>query len=231
MHAGDTGTHADILLQALPDQAPGNQAGSQVALPSAGKEATSNAQCAQPPEPSRPATQEPEDSNSEGSLTPEQQGGPVSTSAAGLQLPRETVTKLRSTLSHPSEFWVTSVENYEANGVLFKGNLRAKDVQKAYASTASRLKVCLLLHAVHGTTVTSRGLPIGCQGCLLLQGCVLCMVTASHSREAASSVPARWIHLLWQGWGTPADCCYAVYGSCAACSPMRDGVTTSRTIV
>ena len=157
MHAGDTGTHADILLQALPF----NQAGSQVALPSAGKEATSNAQCAQPPEPFRPAIQEPEDSNSEGSppgLTPEQQGEPVSTSAAGLQLPRETVTKLRSTLSHPSEFWVTSVENYEANGVLFKGNLRAKDVQKAYASTASRLKVCLLLHAVHGTTVTSRGL-------------------------------------------------------------------------
>eukprot|EP00891_Asterochloris_glomerata_P003585 jgi/Astpho2/3585/e_gw1.00058.23.1_t len=90
-----------------------------------------------------PTLQEHEDPNSEGSspgLAPERQGGPVSTSAAGLQLPRETVTKLRGTLSHPSEFWVTSVENYEANGVLFKGNLRAKDVQKAYASTASRLK-------------------------------------------------------------------------------------------
>ena len=102
---------------------------------------------------------------------------PVSTSAAGLQLPRETVTKLRSTLSHPSEFWVTSVENYEANGVLFKGNLRAKDVQKAYASTASRLKVCLL------------------------EGCV----TASLIREAISFVPAGWIHCLGKAMA-PSRC-------------------------
>ena len=105
----DTGTHADSLLQApgqaLPDQAPGNQAVPQVAMPSVGKLATSNAQCAQPPEPSRPTLQEPEDPNSEArppGLAPEQQGRPVSASAAGLQLPHETVTKLRSTLSHPS---------------------------------------------------------------------------------------------------------------------------------
>ena len=187
--------------QALQDQAPGDQA--QVALQSAGKLAT-NALC-QASEPSRSTLQEPEDSNSEGSppgLTPEQQGGPVSTSAEGLQLPRETVTKLRSTLSHPSEFWVTSVDNYEANGVLFKGNLRAQDVQKAYASTASRLKVRLLLHECAWDHChiwrPAHWLP----RFLLWQGCMLCTVNASHHREGASDVPARCMHCLWQGWGT-----------------------------
>lgn len=43
---------------------------------------------------------------------------------------------------------------------------------------------------------------LSCQGRLLLQGCVLCMVTALHNREATSSVPARWMHLLRQGYGT-----------------------------
>ena len=181
---------------------------------------------AKPPEPSRPALQEPEDPKSEGSspdLAPERQDGPGSASAAGLQLPRETVTKLRSTLSHPSEFWVTSVENYEANGVLFKGNLRAKDVQKAYASTASRLKVCLLLHAVHETTVTSGGLLIdlGCQECLLLQGCLLCMVTAWRTREAPSKVPARWMRLLCHGYVHPTDGHHAACCSRTACPPPR----------
>ena len=149
----------------------------------------------------RPTLQESEDPNTKGrppGLAPEQQGGPVSPSAAGLQLPRETVTKLRSTLSHPSEFWVTSVENYEANGVLFKGNLRAKDIQKAYASTASRLKVNLL-HECAWDYCHIRRPAHWLPRFLLRQGCLLIMVTASHSREAASSVPDRCMHVLWQG--------------------------------
>ena len=169
-----------------------------------------------------PTLQEHEDPNSEGSppgLAPERQGGPVSTSAAGLQLPRETVTKLRGTLSHPSEFWVTSVENYEANGVLFKGNLRAKDVQKAYASTASRLKVCLLCHAVHGTTVTSGFLLLVPRSPASARLCAVhghCITQQRGNQQCASQVDALASARLWH----PADGLYAVYGSCTACSPL-----------
>lgn len=37
-------------------------------------------------------------------------------------------------------FYVTSVENYQANGVLFKGNLRGRSAAESYKRTAARLK-------------------------------------------------------------------------------------------
>ena len=173
--------------------------------------------CAKPFEPSRLTLQEPEDPKSDGSLpdlAPERQGGPASTSAAGLQLPRETVTKLRSTLSHPSEFWVTSVENYEANGVLFKGNLRAKDVQKAYASTASRLKVCLLLHAVCDHCHMYRSASRCKVDCFCRAVCFECSPHHTTEKQQVLCQPGA-LARLWH----PADGRCAVYGSCTAGSP------------
>ncbi|KAK9830008.1 hypothetical protein WJX72_009165 [[Myrmecia] bisecta] len=57
-----------------------------------------------------------------------------------LQLPPAVVSRLRDTVFGIDSFFVTSVENYQANGVLFKGNLRGKDPAKAYSIIARRLK-------------------------------------------------------------------------------------------
>ena len=65
-------------------------------------------------------------------------------SGRSLQLPREVIERLRSVI-FGFDFFVTSVENYQANGVLFKGNLRAEPTN-AYDRIAARLKVC---HAVY----------------------------------------------------------------------------------
>jgi hypothetical protein len=56
-----------------------------------------------------------------------------------LQLPREVIQRLRNTI-FGFDFFVTRVENYQADGVLFKGNLRAKP-SLAYDRIAARLKV------------------------------------------------------------------------------------------
>lgn len=61
-------------------------------------------------------------------------------SGKSLQLPREVIQRLRSVI-FGFDFFVTSVENYQANGVLFKGNLRA-DPATAYDRIGARLKVC-----------------------------------------------------------------------------------------
>lgn len=37
--------------------------------------------------------------------------------------------------------WVTSVENYQQDGVVFKGNVRSKDPAAAYAKMKQRLQV------------------------------------------------------------------------------------------
>ena len=60
-----------------------------------------------------------------------------------MQLPREAIQRLRDVI-FGFDFFVTSVENYQANGVLFKGNLRA-DPSDGYDRIAARLKVCHFL--------------------------------------------------------------------------------------
>lgn len=55
-----------------------------------------------------------------------------------LQLPRSVVVRLRETVFGPDTLFVTSVENYGANGVLFKGNLRGTP-----SATYSKLKIRL----------------------------------------------------------------------------------------
>ena len=63
-------------------------------------------------------------------------------SGRSLQLPREIIQRLRDVI-FGFDFFVSSVENYQANGVLFKGNLRAEP-SLAYDRIAARLKVCWL---------------------------------------------------------------------------------------
>ena len=60
-------------------------------------------------------------------------------SERSLQIPREVIQRLRNVI-FGFDFFVTSVENYQANGVLFKGNIRG-DASVAYDRIAARLKV------------------------------------------------------------------------------------------
>lgn len=54
-------------------------------------------------------------------------------------LPQEVISKLRDTVFSFDTFFVTSVENYQANGVLFKGNVRG-DPAKGFSKLKYRLK-------------------------------------------------------------------------------------------
>lgn len=60
-----------------------------------------------------------------------------------MQLPPEVIQRLRNVI-FGFDFFVTSVENYQANGVIFKGNLRG-DPPVVYDRIATRLKVPLYL--------------------------------------------------------------------------------------
>ena len=67
-----------------------------------------------------------------------------------MQLPREVIQQLRDVVFGFDTFYVTSVENYQANGVLFKGNLRGRSPAEAYARTAKRFQVtpnCAAMHS------------------------------------------------------------------------------------
>lgn len=59
-----------------------------------------------------------------------------------LQIPKEVIDRLKMTVFGFDTMWVTSVDNYQADGVVFKGNVRAKDPAVAYAKMRDRLKVC-----------------------------------------------------------------------------------------
>ncbi|BDA45797.1 probable zinc metalloprotease EGY2, chloroplastic [Coccomyxa sp. Obi] len=80
------------------------------------------------------------DNESEGEVekaseSPEEQ---EQTTGRNLQLPTEVIQRLRNII-FGFDFFVTSVENYQANGVIFKGNLRG-DPSVAYDRIAARLK-------------------------------------------------------------------------------------------
>eukprot|EP00892_Ulva_mutabilis_P008227 jgi/Ulvmu1/5777/UM025_0031.1 len=57
----------------------------------------------------------------------------------GYQLPSEVVSRLRDTVFGFDTFFVTSTENYQADGVLFKGNLRG-DPAESFKKMERRLK-------------------------------------------------------------------------------------------
>ncbi len=58
-----------------------------------------------------------------------------------MQLPREVIQQLRDVVFGFDTFYITGVENYQANGVLFKGNLRGRSPAESYARTAKRFQV------------------------------------------------------------------------------------------
>lgn len=67
---------------------------------------------------------------------------------ADMQLPREVIQQLRDVVFGFDTFYVTSTENYQANGVLFKGNLRGRSASDSYTRTAKRFQVnSTALHA------------------------------------------------------------------------------------
>ena len=74
-------------------------------------------------------------------------GTPRTPSDKELQLPTEVVQQLRDVVFGFDTFYVTSVENYQANGVLFKGNLRGRSPAESYKRTAARLKVRSLTYS------------------------------------------------------------------------------------
>ncbi|GBF98071.1 peptidase M50 [Raphidocelis subcapitata] len=59
---------------------------------------------------------------------------------ADLQIPKAVIEKLRYSVFGYNTLWVTSVDNYQESGVVFKGNLRAKDPAAAYEQMKERLK-------------------------------------------------------------------------------------------
>lgn len=59
----------------------------------------------------------------------------------GYQLPSEVIARLRETVFGFDTFFVTKTENYQADGVLFKGNLRG-DPKESYECMQRRCKVC-----------------------------------------------------------------------------------------
>jgi hypothetical protein len=59
--------------------------------------------------------------------------------APDMQLPREVIQRLKDAVFGFDTFFVTGTENYEANGVLFQGNLRG-DPKVAYPKMNSRLQ-------------------------------------------------------------------------------------------
>jgi hypothetical protein len=77
-----------------------------------------------------------------------------------MQLPSDVIQRLRNVI-FGFDFFVTTVENYQANGVLFKGNLRG-DPAVAYDRIAARLRVSRLGTAVHNCSI----------GASLLHACV-----------------------------------------------------------
>jgi Zn-dependent protease len=60
-----------------------------------------------------------------------------------LQMPQEVIARLRDTVFSLDTFFVTSVENYGANGVLFKGNMRSGNPIDIHTKLSSRLRESL----------------------------------------------------------------------------------------
>jgi len=54
---------------------------------------------------------------------------------------QQVVERLKYTVFGFDTFYVTSVENYKSDGVVFKGNMRGKDPQASYQKMSARMKV------------------------------------------------------------------------------------------
>ncbi len=64
---------------------------------------------------------------------------------------------MKSTVFGFDTFWVTSVENYKSDGVVFKGNVRAKDMDVMYKKMTDRMKVrCMPDACMHACMQSSK---------------------------------------------------------------------------
>lgn len=61
-------------------------------------------------------------------------------SNAELLIPKDVIERLKYSVFGFDTFWVTSVEDYPPEGVVFKGNMRGKDPAAAYKKMADRMK-------------------------------------------------------------------------------------------
>lgn len=64
-------------------------------------------------------------------------GATAGSGDAGLQLPREVIKEIREKVFSFDSFFVTATENYEADGVLFKGNLRGVRISLPVSAAAA----------------------------------------------------------------------------------------------
>ncbi len=58
-------------------------------------------------------------------------------------LPQAVIDRLKQHVFGFDTFWVTSVDNYGHDGVVFKGNVRGRDPAVSYAKMKERLQVCI----------------------------------------------------------------------------------------
>ena len=54
---------------------------------------------------------------------------------------QQVIERLKFSVFGFDTFYVTSVENYKSDGVVFKGNMRGKDTQASYQKMSTRMKV------------------------------------------------------------------------------------------
>lgn len=90
--------------------------------------------------------QQQQDALSTSSPTATESGNPkiAGADAAQLQVSKEVIETLRNRVFGFDSMWVTSVDNYQQDGVVFKGNIRSKDPKVAYAKLKERLMVGFL---------------------------------------------------------------------------------------
>ncbi len=123
-------------------------------------------------------------------------------SKSDMQLPREVIQQLRDVVFGFDTFYVTSVENYQANGVLFKGNLRGRSPAEAYARTAKRFQVtptCATMHSAEHAYREPALLMSGQFHCWILHPtpCTVCQQTCVLTPEVHASCVLLWCIKHW----------------------------------
>ena len=84
----------------------------------------------------------------------------------GYQLPSDVIARLRETVFGFDTFFVTKTENYQADGVLFKGNLRG-DPKESYARMQRRCQVPPSLLLIAFSTPLRAANPLATRLCAL----------------------------------------------------------------
>ena len=111
---------------------------------------------------------------------------------ASLQIPASVIKRMRDTVFGFDTFFVTSTENYQADGVLFKGNLRG-DAAVAYGKMEARLKVRMWEGCGRPPAMSSRSLRTAAEAAV--RGCHCSTVCECRCRACAEAARRR-LHAL-----------------------------------